>query len=203
MPPILLAVDKTYPKGLMWFRRDLRAYDNAALYHALRSCRQVLCVFVFDTAILDALPGQDAQPRDDGLRDEDRKFIQKQIVPGLGDIARAKEFENVITAVRTFAEEGIGKLLVSEDSKATLVLVVLSTTLYGMPIFSPSQRPDPKSALRLRLPPVPAVLPEFAIQVALLVCAGRLVTLARQNALTGVMAQLVPGKISPGGLAGP
>ena len=26
---------KKYAKGLMWFRRDLRACDNAALYHAL------------------------------------------------------------------------------------------------------------------------------------------------------------------------
>jgi deoxyribodipyrimidine photo-lyase len=59
MPPILLAVDKTYPKGLMWFRRDLRVDDNAALYHALRSCRQVVCVFVFDTAILAPLPRVD------------------------------------------------------------------------------------------------------------------------------------------------
>ena len=59
MPPILLAVDKIYPKGLMWFRRDLRVDDNAALHHALRSCRQVLCVFVFDRAILDALPSAD------------------------------------------------------------------------------------------------------------------------------------------------
>lgn len=45
----------TYDKGLMWFRRDLRASDNAALHHALRSCRQVWCVFVFDTDILDPL----------------------------------------------------------------------------------------------------------------------------------------------------
>jgi deoxyribodipyrimidine photo-lyase len=59
MPPILLAVEKTYPKGLMWFRRDLRVEDNAALYHALRACRQVVCVFVFDRAILDALPTAD------------------------------------------------------------------------------------------------------------------------------------------------
>ena len=59
MPPILLAVDKTYPKGLMWFRRDLRVDDNAALYHALRACRQVVCVFVFDEAILDPLPRAD------------------------------------------------------------------------------------------------------------------------------------------------
>jgi deoxyribodipyrimidine photo-lyase len=43
----------------MWFRRDLRAFDNAALYHALKSCKQVHCVFVFDRAILDLLPRQD------------------------------------------------------------------------------------------------------------------------------------------------
>jgi deoxyribodipyrimidine photo-lyase len=49
----------TYTKGLMWFRRDLRAQDNAALYHALKVCRQVWCVFVFDTDILNPLPRAD------------------------------------------------------------------------------------------------------------------------------------------------
>lgn len=48
-----------YEHGLMWFRRDLRASDNAALYHALKHCRQVWCVFVFDRDILDALPRAD------------------------------------------------------------------------------------------------------------------------------------------------
>src|ERR1700712_3194604 len=52
-------MEKTYPAGLMWFRRDLRASDNAALFHALKSCRQVHCVFVFDTDILDSLPRRD------------------------------------------------------------------------------------------------------------------------------------------------
>ena len=45
----------TYDQGLMWFRRDLRTQDNAALYHALKQCRRVWCVFVFDTDILDPL----------------------------------------------------------------------------------------------------------------------------------------------------
>ena len=45
--------------GLMWFRRDLRAADNAALYHALKSCAQVHCVFVLDRSILDPLPRAD------------------------------------------------------------------------------------------------------------------------------------------------
>ena len=44
-----------YDQGLMWFRRDLRAQDNAALHHALKACRRVWCVFVFDTDILDPL----------------------------------------------------------------------------------------------------------------------------------------------------
>lgn len=43
----------------MWFRRDLRATDNAALYHALKTCKHVWCVFVFDTDILDPLPRAD------------------------------------------------------------------------------------------------------------------------------------------------
>jgi deoxyribodipyrimidine photo-lyase len=43
----------------MWFRRDLRVDDNAALYHALKSCQRVHCVFVFDTAILGGLPRKD------------------------------------------------------------------------------------------------------------------------------------------------
>lgn len=43
----------------MWFRRDLRLADNAALFHALRACREVVCGFVFDTAILEGLPRAD------------------------------------------------------------------------------------------------------------------------------------------------
>ncbi len=42
--------------NIMWFRRDLRLEDNAALYHALKSEHPVIPVFVFDRLILDALP---------------------------------------------------------------------------------------------------------------------------------------------------
>lgn len=48
-----------YARALVWFRRDLRDYDHAALYHALKGAERVFCVFVFDTAILDPLPRQD------------------------------------------------------------------------------------------------------------------------------------------------
>jgi deoxyribodipyrimidine photo-lyase len=52
-------MDTTYPSGLVWLRRDLRVHDNAALYQALKHCRQVHVAFVFDTALLGALPRVD------------------------------------------------------------------------------------------------------------------------------------------------
>ena len=41
--------------SLVWFRRDLRDYDHAALYHALKNSTKVYCAFVFDKEILDQL----------------------------------------------------------------------------------------------------------------------------------------------------
>ncbi len=52
-------MDKPLDTALVWLRRDLRADDHAALYHALRAARRVWCAFVFDTAILDPLPRAD------------------------------------------------------------------------------------------------------------------------------------------------
>lgn len=73
----------------MWFRRDLRVDDNAALYHALRSCRELLCVFVFDRAILDALRGQ-ATERPPGAPRVDRRveFIRESLVELDADLQR-------------------------------------------------------------------------------------------------------------------
>jgi len=45
--------------ALVWFRRDLRLFDHAALHHALRAAGKVYCCFVFDTAILSGLPRRD------------------------------------------------------------------------------------------------------------------------------------------------
>jgi deoxyribodipyrimidine photo-lyase len=53
--------DPSIARALVWFRRDLRADDHAALYHALCAARQVWCGFVFDRAILDPLLAQGAQ----------------------------------------------------------------------------------------------------------------------------------------------
>ncbi len=47
---------------IFWFRRDLRVDDNAGLYRALKSGNPVLCIFIFDPAILDQLEDkQDAR----------------------------------------------------------------------------------------------------------------------------------------------
>jgi len=45
-------------RALVWFRRDLRDYDHAALHRALAAARDVFCAFVFDTEILDRLPSR-------------------------------------------------------------------------------------------------------------------------------------------------
>ncbi|MGL6267626.1 MAG: deoxyribodipyrimidine photo-lyase, partial [Chitinophagaceae bacterium] len=41
--------------NIFWFRRDLRLNDNTGLFHALKSGRPVMPVFIFDREILDQL----------------------------------------------------------------------------------------------------------------------------------------------------
>nr|WP_236025458.1 deoxyribodipyrimidine photo-lyase [Flavobacterium geliluteum] len=47
--------------NFFWFRRDLRLDDNTALFHALQSVLPVIPVFIFDDAILERLPQNDAR----------------------------------------------------------------------------------------------------------------------------------------------
>ena len=49
----------SFDTSLVWFRRDLRTFDHAALHHALTQSARVYCVFIFDTDILDSLPRTD------------------------------------------------------------------------------------------------------------------------------------------------
>ena len=48
-----------YDASLVWFRRDLRSFDHAALHHALTQSGRVYCVFIYDRAILAPLPRHD------------------------------------------------------------------------------------------------------------------------------------------------
>jgi deoxyribodipyrimidine photo-lyase len=97
-------MDSPHESVLLWFRRDLRLEDHAALYHALKSGRRVHCAFVFDTRILAALP-----PRDRRVQ-----FIRDSVValdaqmraigePGCGVIAlhgdAAQELPRLATAL--------------------------------------------------------------------------------------------------------
>ena len=64
---------RSLASALVWFRRDLRTDDHAALYHALKAARRVWCCFVFDRAILDPLLAK-------GLKADRRvEFIQGSI----------------------------------------------------------------------------------------------------------------------------
>lgn len=49
------------PINIFWFRRDLRLDDNRGLFEALKSGLEVLPIFIFDQAILDKLPEDDAR----------------------------------------------------------------------------------------------------------------------------------------------
>jgi deoxyribodipyrimidine photo-lyase len=48
-------------RALVWFRRDLRVDDHAALSDAMRVADAVHCAFLFDTEILQSLPPGDAR----------------------------------------------------------------------------------------------------------------------------------------------
>ncbi|MDO8904224.1 deoxyribodipyrimidine photo-lyase [Hydrogenophaga sp.] len=94
----------TYDKGLMWFRRDLRADDNAALHHALKACKQVWCVFVFDTDILDGLNRVDRRVefiRESlvELDEQLRRMAELNGVPGAGLIVRHARAQTEIPAL--------------------------------------------------------------------------------------------------------
>jgi deoxyribodipyrimidine photo-lyase len=52
-------MDKQTAVSVFWFRRDLRLDDNAGLYHALKSDKPVLPIFIFDKEILDKLDDKD------------------------------------------------------------------------------------------------------------------------------------------------
>ena len=67
--PHSAAMHKPLDRALVWLRRDLRADDHAALYHALRAARQVWCAFVFDRAILDPRLPRRADRRVEFIRD--------------------------------------------------------------------------------------------------------------------------------------
>ena len=98
--------------ALVWFRRDLRDFDHAALYHALKNHQQVFCAFVFDTGILDVLPNR---------QDRRVEFILGCVVEldqalrarGGGLIVRHGEAREVVPALA--ARLGVDAVLANRD----------------------------------------------------------------------------------------
>jgi deoxyribodipyrimidine photo-lyase len=78
-------MEKVLDTALVWFRRDLRSSDHAALFHALKAARKVWCAFVFDSAILDPLPRADRRVEfiRDSLQGLDEALRQWQPQGGL------------------------------------------------------------------------------------------------------------------------
>jgi deoxyribodipyrimidine photo-lyase len=94
----------SFDSALVWFRRDLRARDNAALYHALKAARRVWCVFVFDRDILQALPRRDRRVEfiHESVVDLDlqlRKLGESAEAPRTGLLVRHGHAADAITAL--------------------------------------------------------------------------------------------------------
>jgi deoxyribodipyrimidine photo-lyase len=102
-------------KSLVWFRRDLRVFDHAALHHALADAVQqdgaVYCVFVFDSDILAGLPRDDRRVRfiHASLRELDAELRKL----GGGLIVRHGAARELVP--RLAAELGAGAVYVNED----------------------------------------------------------------------------------------
>ncbi len=96
-------------KAIFWFRRDLRLEDNAGLYHALKSGKQVTPIFIFDTQILDKL---------DDKRDARVSFLHSTI----------KELKGQLTAMGSDLKVYYGdplaiwKTIVREESVSSIYL---------------------------------------------------------------------------------
>jgi len=125
--------------GLMWFRRDLRAQDNAALHHALRTCRRVHCVFVFDRALLDALPRRDRRVEfiRDALVDLDAQLRRMAGSAEAGLIVRhavaADEIPRLaheLSVQLVFANHDYEPLAIERDAKVRGALAELGIALH-------------------------------------------------------------------------
>lgn len=101
--------------ALVWFRRDLRADDHAALFHALKHHERVFCAFVLDTDILDALPRADRRVEFilDALRVLDADLAA--LAPGAGLIVRHGAAREQMPALA--AELGVDALYFNHDDE--------------------------------------------------------------------------------------
>ncbi|MDP1735702.1 MAG: deoxyribodipyrimidine photo-lyase [Sulfuritalea sp.] len=103
--------------ALVWFRRDLRVHDHAALHHALKAHARVHCVFVFDTTILDRLP----------RRDRRVEFILRAVeevdatLREMGGALIVRHGDPVVEIPRLAAELGVAAIYTNRDYEPAAV----------------------------------------------------------------------------------
>ncbi|MBP1627673.1 MAG: phrB [Holophagaceae bacterium] len=99
--------------ALVWFRRDLRARDHAALREALGRFGRVHGVFVFDRPILDALPEEDRRVEfiHGSVRELDRELARQS--KGAGLLVRHGDARELIP--RLALELGVQEVVCATD----------------------------------------------------------------------------------------
>ena len=106
--------------ALVWFRRDLRVTDHAALYHALRAAQQVWCVFVFDVDILDPLPRIDRRVEFilDSLHDLDRQLAELGTQHGHAGVRLIVRHGRAVEQIATLAQAlGVQAVYANRDDE--------------------------------------------------------------------------------------
>ncbi|MEY4882302.1 MAG: hypothetical protein RIS34_156 [Pseudomonadota bacterium] len=123
-----------FDTGLVWFRRDLRVDDNVALWSALKTCRHVHCIFVFDSDILDGLPRHDRRVEfiRESLVDLDESLRLLSGKPGAGMIIRHGTGHQEVAGLATqlgaqvvFAARDYEPHAIDRDSKVLGALAAL------------------------------------------------------------------------------
>ena len=102
--------------SLVWFRRDLRDFDHAALYHALKSSHHVYCVFVFDQEILDQLKNK---------QDRRVEFIWESVL-------------ELKTKLQSHGSDLIVKYGIARDEVVTLAKLLKVNTVFSNRDYEPS-----------------------------------------------------------------
>lgn len=105
----------TFDTALVWFRRDLRDFDHAALYHALKQSQRVFCAFIFDKTILQPLLKS-------GLKADRRvEFIHASLIEldtalrAMGGGLIVRHAEAAVEIPRLAAELGADAVFINHD----------------------------------------------------------------------------------------
>lgn len=126
--PSVHAAFTSVDTALVWFRRDLRDHDNAALFYALKHAQRVYCVFIFDREILDALPNK-ADRRVEFMWESLVELKQSLVARGGDLIVRHERADGAIAALAqqlkvnaVFANEDYEPRAVARDARVGEVL---------------------------------------------------------------------------------